>query len=79
MSDKSWMKYILTFGKYKGDSLYIVYLNDYPYISEYLDQQVLDEDLRKAVNAAIEHKNTVDPYSNHTYTSKSNWKTRNGH
>ena len=60
MSD--WKSYKMPFGKYRGDTMYIIYINDYSYIN-WLDSTQLDPETRKAVDAAIEHKNTTDPYS----------------
>ena len=51
-----WYSYKMTFGKHVGDTMYVIYLNDYSYI-EYLDGIDLDKNTRKAVDAAIEHKN----------------------
>lgn len=57
-----WKSFKLKFGKYRGDTLYMVYVNDFPYI-KWLDSLQLDEETRKAVGAAITHKNKTDPWS----------------
>ncbi len=56
-----WKSFKMPFGKYKGDTMYIIYINDFSYIT-WLDGKSLDSDLRNAVDAAIEHKNKTDPW-----------------
>jgi hypothetical protein len=51
----------MPFGKYKGDTMYIIYVNDFDYII-WLDSLQLTADVWEAVNAAIEHKNKTDPW-----------------
>lgn len=51
---KSWQTFKMRFGKYKGQTMYMIYLNDYQYI-EWLDNTMLDEYTRKAVDSAIEY------------------------
>lgn len=60
-----WKSYKMPFGKYRdsGDTLYMIYINDYRYI-RWLDSLKLDDKTRGAVNSAIEHKNKTDPFSN---------------
>ena len=60
----NWKSFKLKFGKYRdsGDTLYMIYINDFPYIT-WLDTLNLDNETRSAVNAAIEHKNRTDPWS----------------
>ncbi|MFA5166827.1 MAG: hypothetical protein WC449_06080 [Candidatus Paceibacterota bacterium] len=55
-----WRSFKMPFGKYKGDTMYIIYINDFSYIA-WLDGKSLDSDLRNAVDGAIEHKNRTDP------------------
>jgi len=58
----NWKSFKMPFGKYSGDTMYIIYINDFSYI-EYLDTLNLHPDIRAAVDAAIEHKNKTDPWS----------------
>lgn len=57
-----WKSFKLNFGKYKGDTMYVVYVNDFSYI-QWLDQQNISGEIREVVDAAITHKNKTDPYS----------------
>jgi hypothetical protein len=52
----------MPFGKYEGETMYVIYINDFSYI-KYLDGLDLHPDVRAAVDGAIEHKNRTDPYS----------------
>lgn len=56
----NWKNYKMPFGKYRGDTMYIIYVNNYNYIL-WLDSLQLDDATRTAVNSAIEHKNKTDP------------------
>jgi len=51
-----WGTFVLPFGKYRGDTLYSVYLNDPSYL-RYLDTMDLYPKTREAVDAAITHLN----------------------
>jgi hypothetical protein len=56
-----WKSFKMPFGKYKGDTMYIICVNNFDYIT-WLDSLQLTDDVRLAVNAAIEHKNKTDPW-----------------
>jgi hypothetical protein len=58
-----WKSFIIPFGKYKGDTMYVIYVNDFDYI-KWLDSCQLTDEVRGAVDAAIEHKNKTDPWLN---------------
>lgn len=47
-----WKKYQLPFGKYKGETMYMVLINDWDYIC-WLDNRMLGQTMRRAVDAAI--------------------------
>jgi len=49
-----WQTFKMRFGKYKGETMYLIFLNDYQYI-EWLDNTMLDEQTRVAVDSAIEY------------------------
>ena len=55
MNDENeWKTFEMRFGKHKGETMYMIYLNDYQYI-EWLDNTMLDEYTRKAVDNAIKY------------------------
>lgn len=49
-----WKTFKMRFGKYKGETMYMIYCNDYQYI-EWLDNTMLGEQTRVAVDSAIEY------------------------
>jgi hypothetical protein len=49
-----WKIYPLTFGKYKGETIYNIMINDYSYI-KWLDSVQLDKTTRAAINEAIKY------------------------
>lgn len=49
---KEWKTYQLPFGKYKGETMYMVLINDWDYIC-WLDNRMLGQTLRRAVDEAI--------------------------
>lgn len=53
-SERWWQTYTLRYGKHRGETMYMVYLNDYQYI-EWLDNTMLGKGLRKVVDAAIKY------------------------
>lgn len=57
-----WKSFIMPFGKYQGETMYMIYINDFRYI-EWLDEKELRPYVRDAVDAAIEHRNRTDPFS----------------
>ena len=48
----NWKTYTLPFGRYKGETMYVVLINDWDYIC-WLDNRMLGPRLRSAVDAAI--------------------------
>lgn len=59
---KDWKTFVLPWGKYRGDTMYIVYVNDYRYIRDFLAD--CDDDIvREAAQAAVTHKNETDPWT----------------
>lgn len=53
---KDWKTYTLSFGKYKGETIYSVLINDWDYIC-WLDNRMLVPTLRFAVDEAIKYHN----------------------
>ena len=53
---ENWKTYTLPFGKYKGETMYTVLINDWEYIC-WLDNRMLGQRLRIAVDAAIKYHN----------------------
>lgn len=51
-----WKTYTLPFGMYRGETMYMILINDFDYI-RWLDCTQLDEETRKHVNSAIEYYN----------------------
>ena len=58
-----WKEYLLPFGKWKGKTVFYVYVNDFSYLLWLRDTVFTDSLLMEAVKKAIEHKNNVDPWS----------------
>lgn len=48
----NWKTYKMPFGKYKGDTMYMILINDWDYLC-WLDNKMLGHDLRAAVDAAF--------------------------
>lgn len=60
----NWREFIMPWGKHQGWTMFQIYVNDFSYISEFLlSDKVHDIDVVAAAEAAMEHKNRVDPYS----------------
>jgi hypothetical protein len=54
MSEDDWKTFKIRFGKHAGETMYTIFINDYQYI-EWLDNTMLDQYTRKAVDSAIEY------------------------
>jgi hypothetical protein len=54
-----WRSYVMPWGKHKGETFYILYVNYFSYI-QWLDEQDLTNfpELKKAIDGAITYKNT---------------------
>lgn len=59
----NWKKFKFEFGKYRGQTMWMVYVNDYQYLDWLSLQNVKQKELRDCLKAAVEHKNSVDPWS----------------
>lgn len=62
MADKSWMSFMMPFGKYKGDTLGTIRLNDVQYLV-WLSENVSHQQVREQSEKAIAYLNEVDPWS----------------
>jgi hypothetical protein len=62
MADKSWMSYVMPFGKYKGDTLAIIRMNDVGYLLWAADN-ISNPEIKEQCNKAIAYINEVDPWS----------------
>jgi hypothetical protein len=54
MNNDDWKNFKMRFGKHRGETMYMILINDYSYI-EWLDNTMLDEYTRKAVDSAIKY------------------------
>lgn len=51
-----WKTYEMPFGKHKGETMYVILINDWDYVC-WLDNRMLRHRLRMAVDAAIKYHN----------------------
>jgi len=62
MADRSWMSYKMPFGKYKGDTLAIIRMNDVGYLV-WAEENIKHLEVKNQLDKAIAYINEVDPYS----------------
>ena len=62
MADRSWMSYVMPFGKYKGDTLAIIRMNDIGYLV-WLSENVTNPEVREQCLKALDYISEVDPCS----------------
>jgi hypothetical protein len=62
MPDRSWMSFVMPFGKYKGDTLGTIRTNDAQYLL-WRSENVSHGKVRKQREKAIAYLNEVDPWS----------------
>ena len=62
MPDRSWMSYKMPFGKYKGDTLEIIRINDPQYLIWGADN-INNREVRRECEKAITYLNEVDPWA----------------
>ena len=60
-----WKNFKMPWGKYhkKGWTMWQIYYNDFTYISNFLIPECNDPEVLAAAQAAMEHKDRVDPYA----------------
>lgn len=60
----SWKKHVITFGKYAGKTVFMVYVNDFAYIEWAVKNTTNAPETDLAMFAdAVKHKDRVDPYA----------------
>lgn len=62
MADRSWMSFKMPFGKYKGDTLGMIRINDIGYIVWAADN-ISNADVKEQCDKALAYINEVDPWS----------------
>ena len=62
MADRSWMSYVMPFGKYRGDTLAIIRMNDIGYIL-WAAENIKQPDVNEQFQKALAYINEVDPWS----------------
>lgn len=62
MSCEKWKEFIMPFGKRQGWTMFQIYKNDFDYC-HWLAQNVINVEVKEAAQAAVDHKNAVDPFS----------------
>jgi uncharacterized protein (DUF3820 family) len=62
MADRTWMNYKMPFGKYKGDTLAIIRMNDIGYLV-WAAENIKQAEVKEQLNKAIAYINEVDPWS----------------
>ena len=62
MADRTWMSYKMPFGKYKGDTLAIIRINDIGYLV-WAAENIKQAEVKEQLNKAIAYINEVDPWA----------------
>lgn len=63
MCDQDWKRFVLSFGKHKGQTMLQAYVNDFDYVWWLAKNIIGNDETKRAAEAAVEHKNKVDPYA----------------